>query len=88
MQAADWLKKAADQGNPESLRSLGVLYGMGKGVPKDFVRAYSLVSVAVALGNSEATAIRDYIAKKLSPHQLATAEVQASRLHEKYRSRP
>jgi TPR repeat protein len=34
IEAANWFRKAADQGNADAQTSLGVLYVNGQGVPK------------------------------------------------------
>src|SRR5437588_2288359 len=47
-QAADWFRKAAEQGNPIAQNSLGVLYHMGRGVPKDFEQAFGWYKKAAA----------------------------------------
>jgi len=36
MQAAQWFRRAADQGHRDAQYNLGVLYSAGKGVPKDY----------------------------------------------------
>jgi len=46
--AAEWFRKAADQGNPVAQNSLGVLYHDGRGVPKDFEQAFSWYRKAAA----------------------------------------
>lgn len=37
--AANWYRKAADQGDSRSMKNLGQLYELGLGVPEDWVRA-------------------------------------------------
>jgi TPR repeat protein len=49
--AAEWFEKAAAQGQPESLRTLGYLVEGGKGVPQDDVRAAELYRRAAELGD-------------------------------------
>jgi TonB family protein len=38
--AAEWFRKAAEQGNPIAQNDLGVLYHIGRGVPKDLEQAF------------------------------------------------
>jgi TonB family protein len=47
-QAAEWFRKAAEQGNPRAQNSLGVLYHGGHGVPKDFNQAFGWYKKAAA----------------------------------------
>src|SRR4051794_35282008 len=47
-QAAEWFRKAAEQGNPRAQNSLGVLYHGGHGVPKDFDQAFGWYKKAAA----------------------------------------
>lgn len=47
--AAKWFQKAADQGYDRARLSLGYLYEMGLGVPKDPVKALNLYRVATGL---------------------------------------
>lgn len=39
VQAAKWLRKAAEQGHSEAQNNLGLLYSQGNGVPQDPVEA-------------------------------------------------
>src|SRR5262249_23705271 len=52
--AAPWFEKAAAQDHPEALRTLGYLFGEGKGVPKDGLRAAELYRRAAELGDAYA----------------------------------
>ncbi len=40
MQAAQWYRKAAEQGNANAHGTLAVLYSVGQGVPQDYADAY------------------------------------------------
>ena len=45
-QAAEWYRKAAEQGVAEAQVNLGNLYLAGRGVPRDDVLAYVLFNLA------------------------------------------
>jgi uncharacterized protein len=45
-QAAKWLKKAANLGDPRAQAALSDLYLRGIGVQRDYVRAYTWASIA------------------------------------------
>lgn len=53
-EAAQWLQKAADQGLPVALLSLGILYDQGRGVEKDPGQARTLYERAALAGNRRA----------------------------------
>ena len=54
-QAANWFRKAADQGNAcDAQASLGWMYATGQGVPQDFVQAVQWSLKAAQQGNAEA----------------------------------
>jgi TPR repeat protein len=52
--AADWYRKAADQGNPNAQTNLGVLYAEGRGVPRDDTVASTWFRKAADQGNGRA----------------------------------
>lgn len=54
-EAIIWLKKAADQGEPRAQYVVGTAYFNGDSLPKDWVRAYALMTRAKAAGIGAAT---------------------------------
>jgi uncharacterized protein len=79
-EAIRWFRKAADQGLADSQFNLGVAYDEGQGVPRDYVQAYKWFSLAVThFPTSEpesrvkATKVRDLVAAKMTPAQIAEA---------------
>jgi TPR repeat protein len=44
--AAEWYSKAAAQGDPKAANNLGTLYRLGRGVPRDEAKAFSLYQSA------------------------------------------
>ena len=70
-EAIKWYRRAAEQGNDRAQYNLGLMYDSGNGVPQDFVRAhmwYDIAGVAVAIS------YRDYVAREMSPAQIAEAQ--------------
>jgi TPR repeat protein len=70
-QAIKWYRRAAEQGNDRAQYNLGLMYDNGDGVPQDYVQAhmwYDLAGVAVA------TRYRDYVAREMTPEQIAEAK--------------
>jgi uncharacterized protein len=76
--AASWYQKAADQGDARAQETLGRMYEDGRGVPKDYVAAYlwfNLVAHYIpGLLNEDALTLRDEVAAKMTPEQMAEAE--------------
>ncbi len=83
-QAAHWYGLAADQGEAEAQVRLGLLYFNGKGVTKNKVEAYRLLTLGIDRVNPEPRAFRDNAQKvlddvsgELSLEQLNKANVLA-----------
>lgn len=76
-QAAHWYREAAKQGDPFAEVSLGIFYDFGKGVPRDYVLAYIWYERAASHltgGDRDSVVeLRDAVATKLNPEQLANA---------------
>lgn len=89
-EAAQWYRKAADQGEVEAQSSLGLLYYRGDGIERDYVQAYKWLSLAAgqapasegttgkAAARAEIVRLRDAVAAKLTPEQLAEAQRRAA----------
>ncbi|MBI3702330.1 MAG: sel1 repeat family protein [Rhizobiales bacterium] len=80
-EAAAWCLRAANQGNAESQYMLGLLYNKGHGVPEDFIEAYKWLNLAASRASGPkrefSYRIRDNVASKMSPAQLAKAQALA-----------
>ena len=78
VQSVFWYRKAAEQGHATAQSILGCCYDSGEGVPQDFVLAYmwlNLSAASIDANTAKSTRyIRDKIAKKLTPEQLAEAQ--------------
>jgi len=73
-QARDWYLKAAEQGHAFAQANLGVMYWMGPGVLQDYVQAHMWANLAAAQGQEQAPTLRDILAKKMTPAQIADAQ--------------
>ena len=80
-ESANWTRKSADQGHANAQYHLGTLYHRGYGVPKDKVLAYVWYDIAFegskdshSSPSSDALALRDSVAKALTPAQLLKAQ--------------
>jgi hypothetical protein len=66
VQAAFWLRKAAEQGQAEGQMMLGNLYYFGLGVPQSYALAYAWCELAQDNGNAEAQFCRDAALESLT----------------------
>ena len=80
-EAAAWCVRAANQGNPQAQYMLGLMYNKGQGVPEDFVLAHKWLYLAASRASGPkrefSYRIRDSVAKKMSPAQIAIAQTLA-----------
>lgn len=79
--AAVWCSRSAEQGNAQGQYMLGLLYNKGHGVPENFVQAYKWLNLAAAHASGAkkefSYRIRDSVATKMSPSQVAKAQALA-----------
>jgi TPR repeat protein len=66
VQAAFWLRKAAEQGQAEGQMMLGNLYFFGRGVPQSYAAAYAWCELAQDNGQADAQPCRDAALESLS----------------------
>jgi TPR repeat protein len=80
-EAAFWCHRSAEQGNAEGQYLLGLLYDKGHGVPENYVQAYKWLNLAAAHTSGPkrdfSYRIRDSVAAKMSPRQVAKAQALA-----------
>ena len=76
-QAAEWFRKAAEQGDGFAETRLGFQLAQGQGVKKDIVEAYMWFAIALAGGYSDAQQYRLQFQKEISQDELDTAEQRA-----------
>ena len=72
-QAFDWNRKAAEQGNSQGQANLAAMYDNEIGVSKNEILAYVLYSLA-SVNDENYVSLRDSMANKLAPDQLAEAQ--------------
>ena len=83
-QAAEWYRKAAEQGYAEAQYQLGIMYYKGRGVPQDYREAYAWVGLAAAQGYRNANSALAQIAEKLDADTLAQAKELSKKYYEHY----
>jgi uncharacterized protein len=76
--AADLYVQASMQGNPFGQAMLGLMYNKGHGVPQDFILAYKWLNLAAARASQSDQEyflrLRDAVASKMSPYQIAEGQ--------------
>lgn len=72
--AVYYLRLAANQGNDLAQRRLGQMYERGEGVQQDYVKAYMWYSLGSANGVEAGARLRDALAKRMEPDQIAEAQ--------------
>ena len=79
--AVGWYRQAAAQGNAIAQYNLGLMCANGKGVTQDYVEAYMWLNLAASKFSGEEqkrqAGLRDALAKKMTPQQIAEAERRA-----------
>jgi len=73
-EALKWHSRAAEQGNLDSIITLGLMHFKGEGVEKDFKEAYSWWSTAVAAGDEQSLSAREAVAAMLNEADLNEAK--------------
>lgn len=78
-EAISWYRRAADQGDFDSLVTMATAYSEGIGVPQDYVEAHKLLNVAApkvkyADMRNDIMKRRDELAAKMTPSQIAEAQ--------------
>ncbi len=73
-QAAEWYRRAAEQGDSGAQTMLGFIYSQGGGVSKNLVQAYLWFNLAAASGVEEAAKQRDIVEREMTSDQIAEAQ--------------
>ena len=74
VEAIKWYRRAAEQGNDRAQYNLGLMYDAGTGVPQDYIQAHMWYSIAGMTGESVPLSYRDYVAREMTPAELAEAQ--------------
>ena len=68
--AVPWYGQAARAGSADAQVLLGTIYARGAGVPRDLVRAYAWLRLAVAQKHPNAALLLDDVAGLMTPEQI------------------
>ena len=72
--AVKWYKLAAEQGYASAQFNLGAMHGKGQGIIRDYVYAHMWGNIALSIGGRDKGKVRDFVAKKMTPSQIAEAQ--------------
>lgn len=64
----------AEMGDQDSQVRLGKIYEIGEGAPQDYVQAYKWYNIAAATGQRNAAPLRNLLAGKMTPEQIAEGQ--------------
>ncbi|MBT3921641.1 MAG: tetratricopeptide repeat protein [Nitrospina sp.] len=84
-EAVKWFRLSADQQHATAQYNLGLMYGNGQGVPKDFALAHMWWTIAGSNGDKNAVKNRNLVEKAMSPQQIEGAQEMAREWMEKYK---
>lgn len=76
--AAHFFARAANKGLPAAMANLGQLYRMGRGVPQDYVRAQTWLTLAEAAGLATAAPLVTGLQARMTPDQINAAQAAAT----------
>lgn len=76
-ESAKWWRMAAEQGHFSAQYEIGVMLENARGVPQDCVQAHMWFDIAARRGHERATKARDIIADRMTPAQIAEAQLLA-----------
>jgi hypothetical protein len=73
-QAVLWFQRAATEGDADAQSVLGLMYGVGKGVKRDYVVAYMWATVSRLQGAEDGLGWRRLLAGRMTLSQLTEAK--------------
>ena len=80
-EAMKWYRLAAVQNDLSGMYNLGAMYLKGEGVPQDYVRAHMWLNLSSSTANGPGgklpAEVRDQLATKMTPQQIAEAQAMA-----------
>lgn len=77
-EAVKWYKKASGQGHSGAQYNLALMYSFGQGIDQDYIEAYRWALISARRATEEeardlALTLRDQVAEKMAPAQIAKA---------------
>ena len=82
--AAEWFRRAGEQGDAEAQSSLAFMYAEGYGVPQDSVQAYAWINIAAGQGFQPAKEAREVMAESMTREEISRAQELSREYWEAY----
>jgi hypothetical protein len=79
-EAAKWVRRAAEQGYARAQIDLGYLYEQGRGVPLDYVNAYTYYKLAVMGGDKRGRQRMTRLSRRMTQAQIIEASNRAEQV--------
>jgi TPR repeat protein len=79
VEAVRWYRLAADQGVAQAQYNLGLMYGLGQGVPKNYMVAYAIFNM-LSVDVASAIQARDALEKLMSATQIEAGQALSVKL--------
>ena len=82
-EALRWYSLAAEQGDARAQNYLGYMYYLGRGVPRDNVRAHMWFNLSKASGNGYDEEAMEHPEREMTPQQIEKAQEMARKCQER-----
>jgi TPR repeat protein len=74
MTAVKWYRLAAEQGDARAQSNLGLMYAAGRGVTQQNAYAYMWGNLAASNGSEYGGKVQDFVAKRMTPADISSAQ--------------
>ena len=81
------ISQSIENGGPDSLFQLGLMYSSGRDVELDMIAAHKWFNLAALRGNADASVLREEISREMSRSDISKAQRQARKWLSKYKAR-
>lgn len=75
--AAEWYRRAAEQGIAIAQHNLGAKYALGQGVIQDYVKAHMWGNIAKSNGSANAEKLLTLLEERMTASQISEAQAAA-----------
>jgi hypothetical protein len=82
--AANWYLQSAKQGHRKAQRRLGTMYVIGRGMPKNYIKAYAWYQVSAAQHSEKASSNLRKLKIRMTSEQLYYARKLAKQYYETF----
>ena len=75
--AAEWFRKAAEQGDASAQYNLGTRYALGEGLIEDSVYAHMWLNIAASQGHEKARSNKEILIESMTRDEISKAQALA-----------